>query len=195
MYNNNLNQELKQNLKKPKTEERKLNNSEKRQFINTYDDTYSKKKNIYSKVENTNIRSVFKRIGVESNDNKNNKDNNMTDFENSKYKSKKYINVPNYKKNSNYTEPGIKPDIINPNKSINNVTVESIRSSIPSKYLKNSYRSNGSYRNKNDDKDNNNYTIIPNRKNSSSIINEKSNDRNGYKQNNNNTLKYTKKKV
>ena len=195
---NNLNQDLKQNtnLKNPKREERKLNNSEKREFINTNEDTFAKKKNIYSKVENTNIRSVFKRIGVESNDSKNNKDNNnMTDLENSKYKSKKYINIPNYKKNNNYTEPGIKPDIINPNKSINNVTVESVRNSIPNKYSKNSYRSNGSYRNKNDDKDNNNYTIIPNRKNSSSIINEKSNDRNGYKQNNNNTLKYTKKKV
>ena len=194
---NNLNQDLKQNtnLKNPKREERKLNNSEKREFINTNEDTFAKKKNIYSKVENTNIRSVFKRIGVESNDSKNNKDNNnMTDLENSKYKSKKYINIPNYKKNNNYTEPGIKPDIINPNKSINNVTVESVRNSIPNKYSKNSYRSNGSYRNKNDDKDNNNYTIIPNRKNSL-INNEKSSDRNGYKQNINNTLKYTKKKV
>ncbi len=196
---NNLNEDLKpNNLKKPKTEERKFDNIEKRQYINTYEETITKKKNIFSKVENTNIRSVFKRIGVESSENKNNNNNNnnnntnSTDIENSKYKGKKYINIPNYRKNSNYTEPGIKPEIITQNKSINNCTVDSVRSSIQNKN-KNSYRSNkeGSYRNKNDDCSN--YTIIPNRKNSSRINHEKISERDLLKQNNNNN--YTLKNV
>ena len=183
---NNINNN---NYKKQKTEEKKGNDLEKKQFIKTYEETLFKKKKIISKADNSNMRTVFKRADIDSKENIN---NNMSYyFENGKNKTKKYINISSYKNNNNLTEPGMKSEIINQNKSINDGNPESFRNYIPKNYSKNSFRSReASFRKKNDD--GNNYTLLPKRKQNTKINYEKSFERK--KQNNNNTLKLSQKK-